>query len=130
MKQSVKVTTVMLWESYRHYGRWSVYSRLRWKQTVRNWRARTNRSNNCTSCSNKPRQHCLLQGMAAPGGRGCGEEIRPASGRKEVSASLSSFWLSLLTSKPQEGVANYSSQHRGSQNTYFSLCYQRLFGKG
>jgi hypothetical protein len=48
------------------------------------WLLRTNRSSNCTSCSSKPRQHYLPQGITAPGGRGCGEEIRSASGLEDV----------------------------------------------
>jgi hypothetical protein len=50
-----------------------------WLLTKKNWVARTNRLSNCTFYSNKPSQHCLPQGITAPGGVGYGEEIRAAS---------------------------------------------------
>jgi hypothetical protein len=40
-----------------------------------NYKQRIGRSSNCTSYSSKPRQHYLRRGIAAPGGRGYGEEV-------------------------------------------------------
>jgi hypothetical protein len=42
----------------------------------------------CMFYSNKLRQHCQLQGITVPGGRGCGEEIRAASKCEDTSADV------------------------------------------
>jgi hypothetical protein len=43
-------------------------TRFKWNPADSNWKPRTNRSNNFTFYSNKPRQHYLLPGITVPGG--------------------------------------------------------------